>query len=94
MVNKTSSSESSGIRQRTHNSVDKVMDKAESIKESGKEAMAHLKEKAIKVNENVDSRIRKNPKKSVLIAAGVGAAVGATLTGAMMRKARIKREQA
>ena len=37
MVNKTSSSESSGIRQRTHNSVDKVMDKAESIKESGKE---------------------------------------------------------
>ena len=74
------------IRQKTHNSVDKIMDKAESMEESGKEAMAHLKEKATQTRKNVDVYIQNNPEKSVLIAAGVGLVVGAVFTAIMMRR--------
>lgn len=74
------------IRQRTHDRVDNIIDKAESMQESGKEAMTHLKEKAIIIKEDVDSYIRKNPEKSVLIAAGIGAVIGAVLAAAMMRR--------
>ena len=74
------------IRQKTHKSVDNIMDKAESIEESGKEKMNHLKEKAIMVKVNVDNYIKKNPEKSVLIAAGVGIAVGAILVASLMKR--------
>lgn len=56
MVNKKNKTTS--VRQRTHENVDKIMDKAESIKE------------------NVDDYIKKNSKKSLLIAAGIGAVIG------------------
>lgn len=65
-----------------------MMDKAESIGEKGKEAMDRLKDKAITMKENVDDYIRENPTKSVLIAAGIGAVVGAMIAAAMMRKNR------
>ncbi len=74
------------VRRRTHDSVDKIMDKAESMRESGNEKMAYLKEKAMVVKENVDGGIRKNPKRSVLIAAGIGAVAGATAAAIVMRK--------
>ncbi|RJQ18199.1 hypothetical protein C4573_00570 [Candidatus Woesearchaeota archaeon] len=74
------------VRQSMHEHIDKMMDKAESMGESGKEEFAHLKEKAAMMKENVDGYIQKNPEKSVLIAAGIGAAVGAVLVAAMMRR--------
>ncbi len=80
------STEISGIRQRTHESVDKIMDKAESMRENGEEAMDNLKEKVVMTRENVDGYIRKNPEKSVLIAAGIGAVAGALIAAAMMRR--------
>ena len=86
MADETHSSNSAGFRQRTHDSVDRIMDKAESIRDSGKESMARVKEKAVMMKQNVDSYIRKNPEKSVLIAAGVGAVVGAVSAAAMMRR--------
>lgn len=86
MANETNSTQISGIRQRTHERVDKIMDKAESMKEHGKERMASLKESSMIMKENVDDYIRKNPEKSVLIAAGIGAVVGAILAAAMMRR--------
>ncbi len=86
MANEKNSAKRSGVRQRTHDGVDRIMDKAESMRESGKEKMAYLKEKAIRMKENVDGKIRRNPKKSVLIAAGVGAVAGAIAAAAMMRK--------
>jgi ElaB/YqjD/DUF883 family membrane-anchored ribosome-binding protein len=73
-------------RQRTHDGVDKVYDKAEEIEESGREKIAYMKEKAMMAREDVDSYIRKNPEKSVLIAAGVGAVVGALVAAAFMRR--------
>jgi len=79
MANKT-------IRRKTHKGVDKIIDRAEIIKKGSKEAMAHLKEKAMTAKENVDSYIRKNPEKSVLIAAGAAAVVGAMVGAAMRRK--------
>jgi len=86
MANKTNSTKISGIRERTHKSVDKIMDKAESMNESGKEKLALLKEKASMMREDVDGYIKKNPEKSVLIAAGVGAVVGAIIVASMMRR--------
>lgn len=74
------------IRERTHDSVDKIMDKADSMNESGKEAIARFKEKAMDARENIDGYIQTNPEKSVLIAAGVGVVVGALVTAAMMRR--------
>lgn len=74
------------IRQRTHNGVDRVMDKAASMKESGREKMAYLKGKAVKMKENTESYIRKNPKKSVLIAAGIGAVAGTVIAATTMRR--------
>ena len=74
------------IRQRTHEGVDKIMDQAESMRESGEEAINKLKERAIMMRENTDHYIKTNPEKSTLIAAGIGAAIGAILTVIVMRK--------
>jgi len=74
MAKKMMSVEGSGFRQRTHDRVDKVMDKAESVQERGRE-----------LRENADGYIRQNPEKSVLIAAGVGAVLGAVVVAMMMR---------
>jgi len=86
MADKTSSNKDHGIRQRTHERVDKIMDKAESMEETGKEKLAQLKEKASMMRENVDGYIKENPEKSVLIAAGIGAVVGAIIVASMMRR--------
>lgn len=86
MGNETNLNENSSIRYKTHRGIDKVMDKAESMNESRKEAVARLKEGSLHVKENVDGYIRRNPEKSVMIAAGVGAVAGAVITAAMMRK--------
>jgi len=75
-----------GVRQRTHDGVDLVMDKAEYMRNGSKEAMHRLNERAIIMNENVDRYIRKNKKKSVLIAASIGVALGAVIAALMMRK--------
>jgi len=88
MANEKSSAKISGIRQKTHDSVDKIMDKAENIRESGKEDIAYLKEKAIMMRGNFDSYIQRNPEKSVFIAAGIGVVIGAILAAAMMKRKR------
>jgi len=74
------------IKQKTHNSVDKIINHAESVKDRSKEVLVGLKEKGIKIRKNVDDYIKKNPEKSVLIAAGVGAVAGATMAAVMLRK--------
>ncbi|MFH2020273.1 MAG: DUF883 C-terminal domain-containing protein [archaeon] len=88
MANERNSTNRSGLRQRTHDSVDKVMDKAESMRESAGEGMAQIKEKTDMMRGNVDGYIRKNPETSVLIAAGVGAIVGGMLTAALINRRR------
>ena len=74
------------IREKTHNGVDNLMDKAENVGEKGKEEIARLKGKAIMMRKNVDSHIQKNPERSVLIAAGVGAVIGVIFTTIFMRR--------
>jgi len=86
MAHETNANESSGVRQRTHEGVDKIMDKAEHMKEKSQEEIARLKEKAVVIRENVDGYIKKNPEKSVLIAAGVGLVAGAIIAAALMRR--------
>ena len=86
IVHKINSTKIPDLRQRTHDGVDKIMDKAESIRDSGQEGIDNLKEKATDIRENVDGYIQKNPEKSVLIAAGIGVIIGAMIAAAMMRK--------
>jgi ElaB/YqjD/DUF883 family membrane-anchored ribosome-binding protein len=76
----------SNIRKKTHDGVDKVMDKAEYVSESGKEKFENLQEKATVMREDLDEYIRENPEKSVLIAAGVGAVVGLMLAALVIRR--------
>lgn len=76
------------VRQKTHESVDNIMDKAESFSDTGKESIAQINEKASMIKGSVDDYIRKNPETSLLIAAGVGALVGGILAAAMMGRRR------
>ena len=87
----------SGVREKTHEGVDKIMNKAESLKESGEEAIAHMKESgeeamhnlnknAMQIKKKIDVSIRESPEKAVLIAAGIGAVAGATIAAVAMRK--------
>lgn len=86
MANEKNSNKNYGIRQRTHDGVDIVMDRAERMSESSKQAIANLRERGVEMKENVDGYISKNPEKSVLIAAGVGAVLGAILTATIIRR--------
>ncbi len=61
------------------------MDKVQSMNKSSKEEIVHIKEKAEMMKGNIDGYIKKNPEKSVLIAAGIGAVLGIVLASAMMR---------
>jgi ElaB/YqjD/DUF883 family membrane-anchored ribosome-binding protein len=74
------------VRQKAHNGVNKMMDKAENIKDESKEEITSLKEKAIKARENVDGYISDNPEKSILMAAGAGLVAGAIATAVVMKK--------
>ncbi len=87
-MTKKNSDESNGLRQRTHESVDKIMDKAENLRQSGKETLAHVKDKAILIRGNVDGYIKKNPKKTVMFAVGTGVVAGAVTTAVLMRRKR------
>jgi ElaB/YqjD/DUF883 family membrane-anchored ribosome-binding protein len=78
--------EISDIRKKTHDGVDKIMDKAESIQKSGEKEIANLKEKATMVKEKVDGYVKENPKKAVLIAAATGAVVGAAVVAVLKKK--------
>jgi ElaB/YqjD/DUF883 family membrane-anchored ribosome-binding protein len=74
------------IRQKTHQSVDKIMDGADNMNEKSREAIARVKEQMILARKNVDDYIKVNPERSVLIAAGIGVALGAIITALIMRK--------
>ena len=76
----------SDVREKTHEGVDNVMDKADDVRKNGKERLTHLKEKAIIARKNIDSYIQKNPEKSVLMATGVGLALGAIIATAIAKR--------
>jgi len=74
------------LRKKTHNNVDRIMDKAESIGENTRDKIDYLKEKSLAVNNGIKGYIQENPEKSILIAAGAGIAVGAILANVMMKR--------
>jgi ElaB/YqjD/DUF883 family membrane-anchored ribosome-binding protein len=85
-MTKKKSNEKDGLRQKTHEGVDNILDKAENVSQSGKDMITRVKKRVITIKENVNSYIKKNPEKSVVIAAGVGILSGAILTAILMRK--------
>jgi ElaB/YqjD/DUF883 family membrane-anchored ribosome-binding protein len=86
MENKKNITRISGIRQNAHEGVDKVIDKAEDISKKSNAEIDHLKERAKLVKDNIDGYIQENPAKSLLIAAGTGAAIGTVVAATMIRK--------
>ena len=86
MTNEKHTKDGPDMRQRTHDRVDKIMDKAEDVRDSGQERVTNIKEKATMMKDDVDGYIKENPEKSVLIAAGIGVAVGAVIAAAMIKK--------
>jgi ElaB/YqjD/DUF883 family membrane-anchored ribosome-binding protein len=74
------------VREKTHDNVDKIMDKTEEMKADGENKLARLKIKGQEIRNDIDERISENPEKSVLIATGVGIAVGIILTALIMRR--------
>ncbi len=74
------------IRNAAHENVDKVIDNVENISSDTKEKVVQIKEKAIETRENFDDYIKTNPEKSILIAAGIGAVIGALFATVMMRR--------
>jgi ElaB/YqjD/DUF883 family membrane-anchored ribosome-binding protein len=86
MAQTNNSEHNSSMRQKTHDSVDKIMDKADDIRAKSTAELAHMKEKLELMRHNVDGYIKENPEKSVLIAAGVGVVVGTLITAIIMRR--------
>lgn len=76
------------LKQRAHERMDRVMDKAEELNMKGKETIQQMKAKMMAMREDLDDKIRRNPESSVLIAAGAGVLIGAVLTAAIMRRRR------
>lgn len=70
----------SRIRDRTHENVDNVMDKAEDISNSSKDIISNQKDKVIRLRDSISNYIQEKPKRSVLIAAGVGAILAKIIT--------------
>lgn len=56
------------------------------VKEQLKKVSAHFKQAEVKVH----TAIKKNPEKAALIAAGVGAVIGAAVTAAILHKKKNK----
>ncbi|MDP4039821.1 MAG: DUF883 C-terminal domain-containing protein [Candidatus Pacearchaeota archaeon] len=88
MVNKKKSTKSGGIKKRTQNKVNKIINKTEKIIKNGKNKITKLKQKAIKKKQNTDSYIKKNPEKSVGIAAGIGALIGLVFAALIIKRKR------
>lgn len=91
-TNKKDSIKKQSMREKAHDGIDKMMDNAESVRDNSKERIATFKENASIAKEKVEGYIQENPKASVLIAAGVGAAAGAVTGAVIAASVRKKKE--
>lgn len=83
------------LRKQLHDKVDALIDETEDVTERGKNAiesiqakMQESKQKIYDTRDKIDNYVQEKPEQSMLIAAGVGIALGSILTAAMMRKRR------
>lgn len=83
------------LRKQLHDRVDALIDETEDITERGKNAVESMqskiqesKQKLHDARDKVDNYVQEKPEQSMLIAAGVGVALGSILTAAIMRKRR------
>lgn len=67
------------VKQLGRTALDSAHDAATHLREGGGEMLAHGRERAMKAKSELDKFIGANPMKSVLIALGVGAAIGMAL---------------
>lgn len=73
MINKKSPN--LNLRQKAHEGVDSVIDKANNINVNRKKQTNNLKEKIYHIWDGIDNYIEEKPKKSVLIATLIGSIV-------------------
>lgn len=76
------------MREKSHQRMDEILDKAEHLNQKGKETLENVKAKMRMMRENADDHIRRNPESSVLIATGVGIVLGSVITAIIMRRRR------
>lgn len=76
----------SGLRKKTHNGVDSVVDKAEGVGKSSKQKIEYLKKRSLMMKNHMDSYIQKHPQKSILMATGIGIVAGAILAKTLMKR--------
>ncbi|MFP4567480.1 MAG: glycine zipper domain-containing protein [Candidatus Woesearchaeota archaeon] len=81
------------LRKQLYDRVDALIDETEDITERGKNIAENIHEKIHETKKNIydarertDKYIQEKPEQSVLIAAGVGAAIGAIITATIMRR--------
>jgi ElaB/YqjD/DUF883 family membrane-anchored ribosome-binding protein len=85
MANKRSA-RISGARSSAHRSVDRFMDNAEDLEGRRLSAIDSLKDRAQTMKDSFNGYVQDNPGKTLVIAAGIGALVGAIITASMMRR--------
>ena len=78
--------ETGNIEKSGREAVSRLNKKAKSVRSNVKKSVTRLRKKAESKRKNVSSYIRKNPEKSVSIAAGIGAVFGAIVALIMGRK--------
>lgn len=85
MVNNT-------VRKRAHKGVAAVMNtsqkSAQNIQKRKNRAVEQLYKRASQGRDNINTYIQKNPKKSVLMAAGAGAVASSVVSATMSKKKR------
>ncbi len=82
----TNDTNTSEIRQSLHENIDNAFDAELLLKENSSNYMNKIKENSAQIRAKANGYIERNPEKSVLIAVGIGAIVGAILATAIRRK--------
>lgn len=76
------------ILEKVETVLDQIDEKYESVEERASEAYEHAKEVVVDSRKKAIDHIQKNPEKSVLVAAGVGAAVALIVSFLINRRQR------
>lgn len=74
------------LRKQAHRKLDTIFDTAQGVQDKKNEAVNTMYKKASQRRNNINAYIQKNPKKSVLIAAGAGAIASSVVIAAMSKK--------
>ena len=88
MAKRRSRSRVSSVKRRVTKAAGKVMGKARDLENKAKRELVIARQKFTAGERKAKAYLKNNPQKAALIAAGIGAAIGAGITAALRRKRR------